>query len=241
MEHMKICPICYGDFQTRNVSGKSGAVELDCCEGCGSVWFDNQELRNTTHIEDAIRHSSQLDYKSAKACPKCQGLLKPNHKSTFTHNVSEYKCSDCQGELVVGVTMHKRAARQMGVLFMALGLVLVGLFSYLTVNLTTSTQIQASALVEKPIITQLSPSSISITFTTTTPQRADLIYSAPYINNTRRVTISSVPRTVHQLTINSLISNQELSYQLVLINEEGVEQLSPTYNAVLNQRESDLR
>src|SRR3989344_874794 len=205
MKHMKICPICHGDFQMRNVSGKSGTVELDCCEGCGSVWFDNQELRNTTRIEDVIRHSSQLDFKSVKACPRCAGLLKPNHKSTTTYNISEYKCPDCQGELVVGVTMHKRAARQMGVLFIALGLGLVGLFSYLTVNLTTSTQIQASALVSSPIVTQLSPSSISITFTTTTPQRADLIYSAPYINNTRRVTISSVPRTVHQLTLDSLI------------------------------------
>lgn len=229
MKHMKICPICHGDFQMRNVSGKSGTVELDCCEGCGSVWFDNQELRNTTRIEDVIRHSSQLDYKNAKACPRCAGLLKPNHKSTTTHNISEYKCPDCQGELVVGVTMHKRAARQMGVLFIALGLGLVGLFSYLTVNLTTSIQIQASALVSSPIVTQLSPSSISITFTTTTPQLAKLILSASYLSSERKIVVSSSPQTIHQLTVEGLILNQEHNYRLILIDEEGVEKLSPTY------------
>ena len=213
----------------RNVSGKSGTVELDCCEGCGSVWFDNQELRNTTRIEDVIRHSSQLDFKSVKACPRCAGLLKPNHKSTTTYNISEYKCPDCQGELVVGVTMHKRAARQMGVLFIALGLGLVGLFSYLTVNLTTSIQIQASALVSSPIVTQLSPSSISITFTTTTPQLAKLILSASYLSSERKIVVSSSPQTIHQLTVEGLILNQEHNYQLILIDEEGIEQLSPTY------------
>ena len=226
---MKICPVCHGDFYQRTAKGKQGTIELDVCEGCGGIWFDNQELRETVHVEDVIQHATQLDHKKAKYCPRCGALLKPNHKTTATHNISEYKCLDCRGELVVGITMKKKVTRRMGVLFTVLGLGLVGLFSYLTVNFTTSTEIRATDLISKPIITQLSSLETSITFTTSTPIRTELILTAPYLSNKRRVVVSSTPRTIHQLTIDGLVLNQQHSYQIVLIDNKGAERLSSKY------------
>ena len=100
---------------------------------------------------------------------------------------------------------------------------LVGLFSYLTVNFTTSTEIRATDLISKPIITQLSSLETSITFTTSTPIRTELILTAPYLSNKRRVVVSSTPRTIHQLTIDGLVLNQQHSYQIVLIDNKGAE------------------
>lgn len=226
---MKICPICHGDFQKKSAGGVMGQVEIDSCGGCGSVWFDNQELHKIARIENVIGHSFQLDNKSVKPCPRCGAILKPNHKSTPTYNISEYRCPDCQGELVVGISMHKKGARKLGLLFTVAGLIFVGLFSYLTVNFTTSTQIRASELVDRPIITPISPSAVSITFTTPNPIRSELVFSSSYLSNERRVAVSTTPRTVHQITIDGLISNQKHSYKIVLIDQEEVERVLPRY------------
>jgi len=223
---MKVCPVCHGDFNKKNIEGRHGAIELDACEGCGSIWFDNQELRSSTHIEDLISHAATLDNEKVKHCPRCGALLKPKHKATATHNISEYRCSDCRGELVIGVTMKKKAATKMGLLLTTAGLVMVGLFSYLTVNLNTSTEIRATDVISWPLVTQISSSEISITFTTSSPVRSELIFSSPYLTSERRVVVSDIPSTVHQLTLDGLLINQEHSYRIVVLDAAGTEQIS---------------
>jgi Zn-finger nucleic acid-binding protein len=98
---IKQCPKCETEMMRRNI----GAVEIDECNKCGGVWFDNDELRHAKDATDSDlnwmdfeiwKHADQFKAKpSMLKCPVCKTPTKTIQYGT-THFEIDY-CPNCRG------------------------------------------------------------------------------------------------------------------------------------------------
>jgi len=79
------CPRCSHDLKTKTIRELSGEIEVDHCESCEGIWFDQGELRP---LDLVVEH-----------CPKCQDehieMEKVNHPRDSRIIIDQ--CPNCKG------------------------------------------------------------------------------------------------------------------------------------------------
>jgi TFIIB-like protein len=101
----RACPSCRQAMQRRAFAGRMGAVTLDLCPACQSIWFDAYESAQLTpgavlEIFDLIRRAqSQAPRPLAEkcACPACRKALVLTHDIERTNHITYYRCPDAHG------------------------------------------------------------------------------------------------------------------------------------------------
>jgi len=97
------CPACGNNLSPTTV----GEVTVDVCQGgCGSIWFDQLELKKVDEQSEAAGEALlnvdrnpdvQVDYGAMRTCPKCQDTVMMRHFFSVKRHVEVDECPQCGG------------------------------------------------------------------------------------------------------------------------------------------------
>jgi Zn-finger nucleic acid-binding protein len=97
------CPRCNGRLQKSNLNEVNVALELDVCEDCGGIWFDQGELARIDkivepHFIEIRRIPGQKQQLEAMYCPYCYDhpLMQKAEHPRDKKVILDY-CDDCKG------------------------------------------------------------------------------------------------------------------------------------------------
>jgi Zn-finger nucleic acid-binding protein len=71
-ESKRICPECGRSFSLISVKD----LTIDCCKFCGSIWFDEGELKSLTGLSRDVPADNLAHRKSRYKCPACESLMR---------------------------------------------------------------------------------------------------------------------------------------------------------------------
>lgn len=96
------CPSCDNQLQTFESSG----IQLDSCNSCGGVWFDNFELKklrekksetNSLSFELKVEPGTYIDRDRERICPKCTNIKMRRHFYGPNREIEVDTCAGCNG------------------------------------------------------------------------------------------------------------------------------------------------
>jgi len=98
------CPACGGKM--RKIFMDKAGINLDVClDGCGGIFFDNQEIRSFDEKKEDVEaltkalesnSFSQTDQTADRKCPLC-GVVMHKRFASVKHKVSVDECYNCGG------------------------------------------------------------------------------------------------------------------------------------------------
>lgn len=106
-----ICPAC--GKQMKKIFIEEAGINVDICsDGCGGIFFDNQELENFDEIHEnadkifqelAEKHLKPVDGNQQRICPVCNvPMLKMEAKNNITIDV----CNVCGAKFLDDCELH---------------------------------------------------------------------------------------------------------------------------------------
>lgn len=97
------CPACGNELQEMTV----GDLVVDVCKnGCGGIWFDNQEFKKVDERHESAGEALldiprdetiQVDQGAPRLCPKCDGVTMMKHFASSRRAVEIDECALCGG------------------------------------------------------------------------------------------------------------------------------------------------
>lgn len=215
------------------------------CSNCGGNFFEENGInRITLKSAQLLNQDKKSDEVSGqqKKCPKDASSLSPvENGETIPQNVTLLRCPTCKGIFTFADDLLKFKEAQAAklnyfkawnmplpslraVLVLSLFLVLsVGFFSRLNSFLQyTSQQSQASDLIKKVYISKFAH-YIFISFKSERPFLSKIVFTDKTENTTIEKNISVTPKELHQLTTTDVKTEDEVYYQIILVDEKGKE------------------
>jgi len=239
------CPVCEYDLQKLTVTTTSGGnFAVDHCGRCGGTWFDPYEINRIPYHEVVRLAGVTVLPKKRVARPKT--LLCPlDHKPMNNYygqavpaGVRLLWCKKCLGIWASQKALEEFKHHQEGTImeykereraFPALSVVFVPamltaflfLFTLATVlNLQQAreSRIIAQQLVSDIKITQISPTAISLTFTTSQPVKSWISYGPTRLEMVTKQ-IAHTFSTRHAIIVTNLKQDTDYLYRLSLEDE----------------------
>lgn len=97
------CPRCKSNLNPRQITNVNQVIEVDQCENCKGIWFDESELEQIENISEPKIWEfrsipSEYEQLTALYCPKCTGhpLMKKSEHSRDRKVILDY-CENCNG------------------------------------------------------------------------------------------------------------------------------------------------
>ena len=257
---MLLCPNCNHNLTPLVIKpDPSSTLELDHCYFCGGVWFDHYEI-NRVHYNEAqklITHGKTTDknmFSGLHKCPRDGAKLSQRSGESIPPGVAVLKCSKCAGNFVTHndlinlkkaqkikldyfKTWHIPIPALSSILIPAIVFSIATTGVFLTVrNVQKSKEarIKAQELIGTPTIIVSSKNSVLVSFSTTVPVTASVVYKEHNVVEPHTVPVSSKPSLNHTITIQNL--NEKTAYTLKIYIEEapGIIVGSPTYAFTTN-------
>lgn len=100
------CPACQTEM--KKVFVPSAGVNVDICEGCGGIYFDNREFKyfdekheNIDEITEALKNKEfkKVDESLPRTCPVCGARMTKNY-SSVKRQVQIDECYACGGKFL---------------------------------------------------------------------------------------------------------------------------------------------
>lgn len=226
------------------------------CLNCGGHWFPRWLANDISLIEakniDAVVPRTPTSAPSEPRCPNCQFRLSLIQGESVVRGAAVWACPQGHGNFfpVHDLYNFKNAQEAKityhqvwGIPIKSVFAVLLPVFAVIAVaagapavvrilNTSQETRTQASAIIKTPITTQLSPTSVIISFTSSQPLITELtIYQG--VNVTAVVPISTTLKTVHSATVSNLAGPGEFTYIIKYTNASGQSNLTPSYPLTL--------
>lgn len=244
------CPSCGYLLQKLSVTTNTGGkFSVDHCGRCGGTWFDPYEINRIPFHEVArIAHLTVLPKSppspqsslSPLYCPRCHKELIPSHYESVPKGVRMLRCTKCGGiwatqkalevfkkhqeETIQEYKIAGHAFPALSVVFVPALLILFLLIStFVTVTKLQEAQegrIRAAQLLGEFQTVSISPTSISITFTTKTALKSRIYYGQSTLELIPQ-TISSKPSTTHGILLTQLSPNTTYVFYIELEDETG--------------------
>lgn len=214
------------------------------CDNCGTSFFEENGINR---ISQASVEKLALDKKieeiegHEKLCPLDHLRLTPLSDGVLPDGVVILKCKKCQGVLAFpnDLLNFKKAQGAKIEFFKAWTKPLPSLRTVLVISFTAvvlgsvfyqfnsffkyySAGAQASNLIKKISISK-SGRYLLIFFKTQTPFKSKIVFQDLTNNSQIEKIINQSPATIHQLTTGDLTLEDEILYQIVLTNKQGVE------------------
>ncbi len=235
-----LCPYCNSPLQEAAILTKSeqhGIVHE--CFTCGGHWFPRW-LANDISVSqaittDAITPQTKIAPPENPRCPECQTRLSLISHDSIPKGVHVYTCPQGHGNFFPkGELLQFKKAQESKITYHQLwGIPIKSIFAVLLpvavvltiaagIPLTLSqlstskeSRVAADEIISTPAVTQVPPDSITLSFTTSQPGSSTIIL---YQNNLkiRTIPVSSVPLSVHIVTIKDLSPNTHYTYTITL-------------------------
>lgn len=214
------------------------------CGNCGTSFFEENGINR---ISKESAEKLAMDKKTEeiegqeKLCPLDHSRLIPQSEEVTPQGVVILKCSKCQGVLAFpdDLLNFKKAQAAKIEFFKAWSKPLPSLRTVLVISFTavvlgsvfyqfnnffkySSAPSQASNLIKNITISK-SGRYLLIFFKTQTPFQSKIIFQDLTTNSQIEKTINQSPTTIHQLTTGDLNLENQILYQIILINSQGVE------------------
>ncbi len=234
------CPNCTHMMSYINLDKQS----ILHCDNCGTSFFEENGINR---ISQASAEKLAMDKKTEeiegheKLCPLDHLRLTPQSEEVSPEGVVVLKCKKCQGVLVFpdDLLNFKKAQSAKIEFFKAWAKPLPSLRTVLVISFTAfvlgsvfyqfntffkyySAGTQASNLIKKISISK-SGRYLLIFFKTPTPFQSKIIFQNLTSNLQIEKIINPSPKNIHQLTTGDLNLEDEILYQIVLTNKQGVE------------------
>ncbi|NMB84314.1 zf-TFIIB domain-containing protein [Candidatus Roizmanbacteria bacterium] len=233
------CPNCH---QSLNLISLDNQPILHC-SNCGASFFaENSINRITLKSAEALLRDKKYETISGeeKKCPKDGSRLAPiNNEETVPQSVVLLRCSKCHGIFVFpdDLIQFKKAQgakidffKLWGKPLPALKTILVLSFifalslsvasNFNTLMKDSSPSIQAADLVKKVYFSQ-DNGYLFIYFKTQMPVRSEIILNEVMTGKKITKTVSSTPKTVHQITTRELNLNTKIYYQIIVYRDDN--------------------
>ncbi len=221
------------------------------CTNCGCSFFaENGINRITLTTAQILANDKKIDEISVKdkLCPKDQEILKPmqtdlndSTNTAIPSNVTLFLCSTCKGVFVypddllnfkkaqeVKVDYFKLwgiplpSVRSVAIISIVLFVSVISFTTFVYLQQQNISRIQAQDLIKNLYITS-SNRYLFISFSTTTPTKSKILFIDKTNNQTIEKIIKGEPATYHQLTTSDVNIQDEIHYQIILIDERGNE------------------
>lgn len=256
------CPYCSTPLSPTEVHTKSDQIgEIHECFNCGGHWFPRWLANDITISEasnvDAITPTTVVQSPSQPRCPVCQTRLALIAHDPVPRGITVFTCPQGHGNFFPkGQLLQFKKAQDAKITYHTLwGIPLKSIFSVmlpvvavLTIvsglpllvsqlqEATQETRTKASSLHSRPIVTQINPSDVIISFTSQT----SLITSVSlYEDNQLLLTqiISSSPQTTHQIILRDLNSNFPYNFVINSTNPSNQQTItSERYPIIFTQK-----
>jgi len=214
------------------------------CPNCGTSFFEENGINRISKesAEKLAGDKKNVDIEShEKLCPLDHLRLLPQSKEVTPEGVIILKCPRCYGVLAFpdDLLNFKKAQTAKIDYFKAWAKPLPSLRTVLVISFTaialgsvfykfnnffkySSAPSQASNII-KNITFSKSGRYLMVFFKTQTPFATKIIFQDLTTNSQIEKTINQTPTTIHQLTTGDLNVEDEIIYQIVLTNKQGVE------------------
>lgn len=251
---MLICPACGHSLLPKKVRTYSGGeIEVDKCPFCGGVWFDHFEanLVPLAEIKKLVKEEprSKEQLIGEGKCPHCLIPLVPLRSESIPNYLNVLSCPQCRGNWFSqkNLVTFKEAQKAKINYFKLWQIPLPSTFSILlpvlillalTLSLPLTliklkereeVRIRAGEIIIKPTVINLNPTSVIITFATTTPVTSEVKYWTKELR-AEKLSVSEKPSTNHTIEIKNLIPNTLYFYQLILKDTSGHQISSVLYS-----------
>lgn len=257
---MLLCPNCNHTLTPLVIKPEpTSSLELDHCYYCGGVWFDHYEI-NRLHYDQAQKLITQgktkekNTLKGTNSCPRDHTKLIQQQGESIPPGVAVLKCPKCGGNFIAhkDLVQLKKAQKikldyfkTWHIPLPALSSVLIPaiVFTILTTGVfitvrnvqhSKEARIKAQELIGTPTIIVSDKNSILISFSTTVPVTASVVYKEEGAVEPHTIPVSLNPTLNHAITLQNL--KEKTSYSLKIYIEEapGVLIGSPTYTFTTN-------
>ena len=235
-----LCPYCHSPLQENTVLTKSDqqAAIYECftCGGHWSPrWLANDISLSQANNVDSITPQTGINPPESPRCPECQNRLSLIKHDSVPRGLHVYTCPQGhgnffpKGELIqfkkaqeAKITYHQVWGIPIKSIFAVLLPVALVLSLAVGIPLTTrqvqqsaETRISADEVFSSPIITQIPPDSVSLSFSTTLTGSATITL---YQNNQpiNTYAASSTPTTIHTTTLKNLVPNLPYTFTITL-------------------------
>lgn len=227
------------------------------CSNCGASFFEKNVI-NKISLSTArkIAEDKLTDevFGQEKRCPKDETILKPitNQPEAISPEITLLSCSKCHGiftypEDLVNFKEQQQAKISYFKAFKKnFSFRVVFVLSFLAIATATvltqgnrflnslSSKTQASPIIKK-VDFYRSSRLLLVFFKTEVPFISKIIFFDKTINQEIIKTVSETPKTTHQITVSDLNLNNDLWYQIVLIESNGREIKTELKKLIMNK------
>ncbi len=230
------CPDCGSVLITLSL-GMEPPVTLDVCSWCGGVWTDQGET-NFFQAPDLSqvslpRFPRRVPQPKERYCPKDHSRLARIKGESIPEDVAVFHCSSCGGnwfpagelkrfkraqriKLSFFKTWHIPVASPAAILLPVVLLLIITGSIFVTVTSIQNqlqTESQAKALMGKPVVRNISPTEVFISFTTQRSISTSLTYWTTEVNKKTAV-VNLQPQIIHTIRLSGLSPDTNYFYQI---------------------------
>lgn len=251
------CPYCSYllNETTLQTTSEQEAIVHECLN-CGGHWFPrwlaNDINLNTAKNIDSVIPKNQIIPPNEPRCPECQNRLIIVAHDSVAQGITVLSCPQGHGNFFPKGNLYqfKRAQEAKITYHQVWGIpiksalaVLLPVIAVITIAAGTpvlvkqigqsqESRTKASSIINQPFVTQLSPTSAIISFTSTSAVTTSVtIYQENQIIQNK--IISSTPKTTHSITIENLLTNTPYTYIINYSLTGEPTQTSPSYPLLL--------
>lgn len=215
------------------------------CANCGGTFFEENGInRITSATAQTLSQDKKVDEISVgdKLCPKDQTVLSPiQSDESIPKDITLLRCDTCFGIFVYpdDLLNFKKAQRakldyfklwniplpsvsSIAIISITIFLSVLGFTAYIYWQQQGVSHIQAQDLVKNLYITT-SNRYLFVSFKTEIPIKSRIIFTDQTTNQTIDKVISSEPKAFHQLTTTDVNFEDEIYYQIILMDDSGKE------------------
>lgn len=241
------CPDC-GSVLITVTLGTEPPIKLDVCSSCSGVWTDQGET-NFFKVSDLANVAlpgtpHRVPAPQDRYCPKDHTPLSRNKGENIPEDVVVFHCSSCGGNwFPTGQLKHFKEAQRVKLSFfktwhipisspaaillpVLLLMIITGsiVVTVISIQQQIQTESQAKSLVGKPVVRNISPTEVFISFTTNAPVATSLIYWQATLQAPvrQKIAVSAVAQTTHTVRISNLLPGTTYQYQITLSGAQPI-------------------
>lgn len=254
-----LCPSCNHPLYPIPAETAMGIrFTLSRCGNCSGVWFDPLEIESVPYHEVVRlakmtvvrRSSSHVTGFSDKPllCPVDNHDLNPLHREATPHTLQMMQCSKCKGVWASFKTLTSfvenleekgkpapgdevifpLSSSSVGPFLVAAFLCLSTLITLIVLRNNQEQRAYATQLMVGITDISISPTTQFISFQTRVPVTAQISYGTTRLGMITKP-VDTKPATIHQITLNNLLSNTGYIYTLTLTDASGNSYTTPVY------------
>ncbi len=253
-----LCPYCQSTLKSSLVDTKTDQPsEIQECLNCGGHWFPrwlaNDVSLTVAKNTDSIIPQTTVTPPDQPRCPVCQYRLSLIKHDSVARGVTVWACPQGHGNFfpIHDLLRFKQAQdakinyhQVWGIPIKSVFAVLLPVVALITiaagtpliihqVQLQQETRTKASQTINQPLITQLSPTSAIISFTSSSPLTTEI---SIYQDNRTITTlpVSTTPKTTHSITVPNLVNSTPYTFIILYTTITSQTSSTTAYPLILN-------